>query len=68
MKIVCISNVADEGIYWRYITRGKTYPIVSLDNTHYQIIDDGGQLYWFRKELFVSLEDKRIDKINQLLL
>lgn len=68
MKIVCISNVADEGIYWRYLTRGKTYPIISLDDTHYQIIDDCGQLYWFRKELFVSLEDKRIDKINQLLL
>lgn len=68
MKIVCISDVAGEDIHWRSLTPGKTYQIISLDDTHYQIIDDGGQLYWFRKELFVSLEDKRIDKINQLLL
>jgi hypothetical protein len=68
MKIVCISDVAGEDIHWMALTPGKTYSIISLDNTHYQIIDDFGQLYWFRKELFVSLEDKRIDKINQLLL
>ena len=67
MKIVCISDVVSEGVYWKALTLGKTYQIISLDNTHYQIIDDDGQLYWFSKNLFISLEESRIDKINQLI-
>jgi hypothetical protein len=63
MKVVCIDNKDCD-----YITIGKTYEVININEYEYNIIDDCGDDYWdYDIEFFKTLSDIRNEKINKLL-
>lgn len=45
----------------------KYYLVTDIDNIGYRIIDDLGRNYWYTKELFEPIEEKRDNLINEII-
>jgi hypothetical protein len=68
MKIICVNSAI------RHLTIGKVYDVIttanemcSLENNAYRIIDDYGNNELYSKTLFVTVEEFRDMKINDIL-
>lgn len=48
------------------LTIDKSYPVTSIDNIGYRIIDDELRNFWYTKELFYPIEDERDKKLKQI--
>jgi hypothetical protein len=62
MKIKCIN---DNGCL--YLTTGKFYEVIKIDDEWYLIINDISDKYWYPKEYFKLLSEIRIEKIDKLI-
>lgn len=72
MKIVCIKKYKSQGLQLE-LTYGKIYDVKSpfnklpLDDNNYWIINDRGIIEYYSKSDFITLEEWRSNKINQLI-
>ena len=70
MIIKCITKNLDmSGLGYSFITPGKLYEVLnykSETDKYYNIINDRGDKDRFLKTCFVSLDEIRNDKLNQL--
>lgn len=71
MKIKCINtSVTNEpnSLKYRNLTIGKIYEAMDYftTDTNYTITDDKGEIYSFVKRCFISLEEHRKNKLNEL--
>ena len=48
------------------LTIDKLYPVTSIDNIGFRIIDNRMREYWYTKELFYPIDEERNKKIEQL--
>ena len=63
MKVVCINKYGR-----KYLTEGKTYEVIKIDDDgDYWIIDDTNNKWCFLKKCFKPLYEIRNEKINRLL-
>lgn len=68
-KLVCIDNTQRHN----YLTINKTYLSATVDvkkgygKYNYKVKCDDGKIRWELKKRFVTIEQKRNDKINSLL-
>ena len=79
MKLVCINNKIKEGVVspHEHITEGKVYEMISHPNkgvTHIpsgihmvNIISDNGKEVSLRKSRFKTLDEYRLEKIEEIL-
>jgi hypothetical protein len=77
MKVVCIKKYRSQGLQYE-LTYGKIYDIVpkdllpsvykisTIDNFNYWIINDRGYTEYYSKDKFITLEEFRQRKLNQL--
>ena len=61
MKVLCKDSLS-----CYYLTKGKWYNVVEEDKTHYKVIDDEGDLSWWRKDYFKTQAEVREDKLREL--
>lgn len=67
MKIICIDNCSLEIGTTSPITPGKIYEsIETFSNKEYFITNDTGFKSWEQKENFITLEEFREQKLNEL--
>jgi len=62
-KIGTLPGTSEE----KTIQVGKYYLVTDIDSIGYRIIDDLGRNYWYTKELFEPLEEKRNILINEII-
>lgn len=69
MKLKCISKVAGEGLQFIWLTVGKEYVVYELkyDKNNYLVKDDQKNDTTYPKHCFISLQDLREKKINEIL-
>ena len=78
MRIKCIRNDYNRLLDYKIgnlpgtseektIQVGKYYLVTDIDSIGYRIIDDLGRNYWYTKELFEPLEEKRDNLINEII-
>jgi hypothetical protein len=66
MKIKCIKNNDSVGRL-KGLRIDAYYQVTDIDTIGYRIIDDLGRNYWFTKDSFEPIEEKRNKIINKLL-
>lgn len=75
MKIVCVKKYKSTSLMYE-LTYGKMYetidfrrPLIELKypERYYQIINDRGHLEYYSKNTFVTLEEWRDIKINEII-
>ncbi len=73
MKIVCIKKYLSQGLQHE-LTYGKIYDVwkpysdpLPLDDNNYWIVNDKGKFEYYGKTDFITLEEWRENKINQLI-
>ena len=66
-KITCITNSAGENISYKYLTTGKEYEVVEVQDGYYVIVDDDDyeNRYPFRN--FHTKQQIREINLNKLL-
>lgn len=78
MKVICIedrwnTNNPDLGKASNGITKGNHYDTLFVDkdhhnyNTHYLVKTDEGHIVYAAKFMFITLDEWRFDKINDIL-
>lgn len=67
MKIKCIKNNDSVGRLKGLLRIDTYYQVTDIDTIGYRIIDDLGQNFWFTKDCFEPIEEKRNKIINKLL-
>ena len=75
MKIVCIKKYRSTSLMYE-LTYGKTYETVPFKgglvqlkypDRYYQVVNDRGHLEYYSKNTFVTLDDWREIKINEII-
>lgn len=51
----------------KYITVGKSYPVVTSNVLNYYIVNDGGKVYAYSKSLFQTQQEWRDTQLNSIL-
>lgn len=66
--VTCISNTVNTRFGYKYLTIGKKYKIIDIDNgtREYQIIDDVDDHNFFPIYLFKTTQELREEKLNKL--
>ena len=66
--VTCISNLTNAYYGYRYITIGKKYQIIDIDNgtKEYQVINDIGDHYFFPIKNFKTTQELREETLNKL--
>ena len=66
--VTCISNRVDERFAYKYLTTGKKYQIIDVDNDtrEYQIINDIGDYSFFLIKNFKTIQELREETLNKL--
>lgn len=64
MKIICIKNKI-ENITWE-ITIGKVYESKIDKKNFYQIINERGAIFYYPKELFITMSEYRNHKLEEI--
>jgi hypothetical protein len=66
--VTCISNRIDERFGYKYLTIGKKYQIVDIDNgtREYQIINDIEYHSFFPIWMFKTTQELREETLNKL--
>jgi hypothetical protein len=66
--VTCISNTINERFGYKYITKGKKYQIIDVDNLtrEYQIIDDIENHNFFPIWMFKTTQELREGKLKEL--
>ena len=70
MKVKCISTAANENpnaLHYNFITVGKIYEIESSSEYFYWLIGDNNIESQFRKESFITIQQLRDNKLNDIL-
>jgi hypothetical protein len=74
-KFEAVAKVSINNTFTR-ITKGKTYIITNEDNAYegedyqgnwYQLINDDGEVDWFEATKFITLQEARDEKLNEIL-
>lgn len=60
MRVVCL----DSGSY--HLTVGKIYDVVYIDKCGYIIINDIGYRHYIEENLFITLSELRLKKLNDI--
>lgn len=69
MKIKCISTKSSEilgALHYNFITIGKIYETLEVSDYYYYIINDNNERSNFYKGCFITIEELREQKLEQL--
>lgn len=66
MKVVCIDNSSDTDIEKLNLTIYKHYSVIKELSGSYGILNDIGNVCYYKKDRFISTEARRNDLINRL--
>ena len=66
--VTCITNMVGESFGYKYLTTGKKYQIIDIDNDirEYQIINDIGDHSFFLIKNFKTTQELREETLNKL--
>jgi hypothetical protein len=66
--VTCISVISNELIGYKYLTLGKKYRIVDIDNgtREYQIVNDIGDHSFYAIYMFRTTQELREETLNKL--
>ncbi|MDD4157431.1 MAG: hypothetical protein PHY08_12770 [Candidatus Cloacimonetes bacterium] len=66
MRLICVNNI-DDG-HLTYLTIGKEYKCLQIVNyeNRYTIINDNHEVFWYSRKLFISLEEYRDKKLEDI--
>jgi hypothetical protein len=70
MKVKCISTASGESanaLHYRFLTVGEIYEVESINEHGYLLIADNNIQSQFRKESFITIQQLRDNKLNQIL-
>ena len=70
MKVKCISTAANENpnaLHYHFITVGEIYEVESINEHGYLLIADNNIQSQFRKESFITIQQLRDNKLNDIL-
>lgn len=65
MKVICIENICTDGKPNPFLIKGKTYDL-TIDDTVYIIDDEYFMDLFSYNHFFISLQEHRENKINQI--
>jgi len=66
MKVVCVDN-SNFGGAELFLSIGKIYDVLNIDNHGYRIFNDVNLPSFYSKNKFILLSDHRESKLNELL-
>lgn len=56
MYVECVEKPSKDEFTTTDVTAGKIYPVKWIDNNDYQIVDDNGNLRYYRQKFFKDAE------------
>jgi hypothetical protein len=64
--VTCNTNIVSDLFGYMYLTKGKKYQIVDIDNLEIMIIDDMNNHNFFPIWMFKTIQNLREEKLNEL--
>lgn len=65
MKVICVDNKKDAFIPFK-LAIGKEYECIGEDESSYLILFKDGFKIWFSKEIFITIDEMRNQKLKNI--